>query len=92
MRQQCSISTLVNRMSRMHLVSREKAAREKRQSIVITDTGQSLYRDVPIASLGMAFAALTTNQKQELAALLDALLEKARDLLGISHKLPFLKN
>jgi DNA-binding MarR family transcriptional regulator len=92
MRQQCSISTLLTRMTGMGLISRDKSGKGKRYSLKMTKEGQLLARKATIASLQMVFSTLQDNEKQQLAVLLTTLLDRARDLLGISYKPPFLQD
>jgi DNA-binding MarR family transcriptional regulator len=84
MRQNHSITTLVNRMIKAGLVSKEKTGRGRRYRIVITDNGQSIFKKATKASIEMTFAALIDKDKTQFADYLNALLDKARSLLGLT--------
>jgi DNA-binding MarR family transcriptional regulator len=92
MRQQCSISTLLTRMAGMGLITKEKTGNGKRSGIRMTREGQAISRKATIISLEMTFADLKDSEKQQLAILLTTLLDAGRNLLGISYRLPFLRD
>jgi DNA-binding MarR family transcriptional regulator len=92
MRQHHSISSLMGRMTKMGLIKREKGGKGKRFNIVTSEDGQDLSRKAPINSLKMTFSCLTAREKWQLASILSSLLDRARDLLGISYRPPFLQN
>ncbi len=90
MRQHHSISTHINRMTRMNLVAKRKNPESKKNEILITRYGEDLYNKVPIYSLEMVFSSLKEKERERLFVCLNILLKKARDLLGISFVPPFL--
>jgi DNA-binding MarR family transcriptional regulator len=90
MRQHHSISTLINRMIKMHLVTKKKSSDSKKYEILITKHGEDLYNQVPIHSVEMVFSPLKVKDRERLYTCLNTLLEKARDLLGLSFVPPFL--
>jgi DNA-binding MarR family transcriptional regulator len=90
MRQHHSISTLVNRMIKTNLVAKKKRTDNKRSEICVTKHGEDLYKKIPIHSLEMVFSSLKEKDRQRLFNYLNTLLEKARDLLGLSFVPPFL--
>jgi DNA-binding MarR family transcriptional regulator len=90
LRQHHSISTLINRMIKMRLVTRKKSPDSKKFEILITKHGGDLYQKVPIFSIEMVFSPLNANEKERLYAGLNTLLETARDLMGLSFVPPFL--
>jgi DNA-binding MarR family transcriptional regulator len=90
MRQHNSISALINRMIKMDLVAKKKNLDNKKAKIFITKYGEDLYKQVPIHSLEMVFSSLKEKERKRLFNYLNILLEKARDLLGISFVPPFL--
>jgi DNA-binding MarR family transcriptional regulator len=90
MRQHHSISTLINRMIKMHLVTKKKSPDSKKYDILITNHGEDLYKKVPIHSIEMVFSPLKVKERERLYACLNNLLGKARDLLGLSFVPPFL--
>jgi DNA-binding MarR family transcriptional regulator len=90
LRQHHSISTLVNRMIKMDLVTRKKSPDSKRFDILITTHGEELHVQAPIHSIEMVFSSLKAKDRERLHGYLTVLLEKARDLLGLSYVPPFL--
>jgi len=90
LRQHHSISTLINRMIKMGLVTRKKSPDSKRFDIVITMHGEDLHKQTPIHSIEMVFSCLKAKDRERLHGYLTMLLEKARDLLGLSYVPPFL--
>jgi DNA-binding MarR family transcriptional regulator len=92
MRRQHSISSLLKGMLKMALVTRIKANNEKRFRIVMTDEGKNMYARVVVDSLEAVFSVLEQSEKQAMAVSLDALLSRARYLLGIPYQPPFLQH
>ena len=73
MRQHHSISSLMNRMTRMGLIKKEKSERSKRFNIVLTWEGRALSIKAPIVSLQMTFSSLSVGDKLRLAGILNTL-------------------
>jgi len=92
MRQPNSVYTQINRMSKMGLVSKVEKSDEKRVMIAITKQGENVLKKATAVSLEMAFCDLPVKDKVKLADLLNRLIEKARDMLGMHNKIPFLKH
>jgi DNA-binding MarR family transcriptional regulator len=92
MRQHHSISTHINRMTKMDLVAKKKNPASKKAEILITNHGKNLYYKVSIHSLEIVFSSLKGKERERLFSCLNILLKKARDLLGISFVPPFLLN
>jgi DNA-binding MarR family transcriptional regulator len=90
MRQHNSISALINRMIKTNMVAKKKNLNTKKTEILITQHGEDLYKKEPIHSLEMVFSSLTEEDNEQLLNFLNTLLNKARDLLGISFVPPFL--
>jgi DNA-binding MarR family transcriptional regulator len=84
MRQHHSISTLIYRMIKMDLVAKRKNPESKQNEILITKHGEDLYKKLPIHSIEMLFCSLKVKDTELLFSYLNVLLEKARDLLGLS--------
>jgi len=82
LRQHHSVSTLVERMTKMGLVEKKKTAGERRHRINITQRGKKLLSGLPTVALEMTFSALTGTEKRQLAASLLLLRRRARELLG----------
>lgn len=89
MRQHHSISTLINRMIKMNLVVKKKSP-DKRFEILITKHGEDLLKKIPVYSLEMVFSSLKAKDREQLLSYLNILLERARDLLGLTFIPPFL--
>jgi DNA-binding MarR family transcriptional regulator len=88
MKQHHSISTLINRMARQGLVKKVKGS-DKIQ-VVITPKGQEIYGKVTQSSIEMIFSALSLQDKQKFGSYLKQVRSKARNLLGMDYKPPFL--
>src|ERR1035437_492675 len=91
MRQHHSISTLVNRMIKTNLVAKRKSPNGKTSEIVITKDGEDLYKSVLTNSMEMVFSSIKAKDRKQLLEYLTLILEKARDLLGVSYIPPFLR-
>ena len=76
----------------MGVVTRLKSNNEKRYRILLTARGRQLFESLTVDSLEEVFSVLAANQKQDLAGLLNVLLNRARYLLGISYHPPFLQH
>jgi len=92
MRQQHSISTLVNRMLKAGLLDKEKEQGEKRNRIIITEAGRDILKQLPTDSIKTVFSALDNSEKKNLFRYLCAINFKTRELLGVTRTLPFLRN
>jgi DNA-binding MarR family transcriptional regulator len=90
MRQYHSVSTLVNRMARLGLLKKVKYSDKKKFQVSITDKGLSLYNQATCNSLNMIFSVLSPEDQKTFAKYLQLLIDKARNLLGLDHKHPFL--
>jgi DNA-binding MarR family transcriptional regulator len=84
MRQPHSISTLVNRMVKAGLLSKEKSPDGKKLLISPTLEARDVFLRVTSVSLEMTFSALEPEDRQRLEVRLSRLLKKARQLLGVS--------
>ena len=84
LRQHHSVSTLVNRMTKMGLTKIEAKQRRERYRIFITQKGRNLLAGITTISLDMVFSSLTTSEKRELRRSLLSIYRKARALLGAS--------
>jgi DNA-binding MarR family transcriptional regulator len=90
LRQQHSISILINRMDKMGLVTKERRPGEKSSRILITDLGRSLLRNVTTTSLKKVFSVLTSRDRPRFACSLRSLHEQARRLL-VPGGVPFMR-
>jgi DNA-binding MarR family transcriptional regulator len=82
MRQHHSISTLINRMIAMRLVTKIRHKGEKRYTILITKEGEELLRTLTNISVEMCFSSLTEEEKEKLKVFLRRVEDKARNMLG----------
>jgi DNA-binding MarR family transcriptional regulator len=90
MRQYHSVSTLVNRMARLGLLKKVKYSDKKKFQVSITDKGLNIYSKATCNSLNMIFSVLTTEDQKIFTKYLQLLTEKARKLLALDYKHPFL--
>ena len=90
-RQRHSVSTLVNRMEKVGLVKKVKVPREKVYKVIMTKKGKERYEQVTRNSIEMIFSALSAADKRQFVIYLNRLQKKARSLLGLDFKPPFLK-
>jgi len=86
-----SISTLVSRMQKKGLVEKDRTPEDQKIYVKLTDKGKDIYNNtVTEQSIYLIFDALSVEEKKEFGALLTKLLSKARNLLGLDYKPPFL--
>jgi len=87
-----SISTLISRMQKRGLVKKVKNSGDERLYVTLTDKGKDIYENtVTEHSIFLIFGALSEKEKKQLASLLAKLQDKARALLGLDFRPPFLK-
>ena len=91
LRQRHSVSTLVNRMEKVGLLKKVKVNKEKVFKVIVTKKGKERYESVPQESIEMVFSTLSTADKRKFGLYLNKLQKKARSLLGLDYKPPFLK-
>jgi DNA-binding MarR family transcriptional regulator len=89
-RQVQSVSTLVERMTRLGLVKKVKYPDKKKLQVSITDKGLEMYNNVPHNSVEMIFSVLSLKDRNTLAKYLQRLSFRSRNLLGLDYKHPFL--
>ncbi len=86
-----SISTLIGRMQKKGLVKKVRKPGDDKAYVTLTDKGRDIYNNtVTEQSIYLIFDALSDGEKRQLAALLQKLQSKARALLGLDYKPPFL--
>ena len=86
-----SISTLIVRMQKKDLVKKVKEPGDDRTYVTLSDRGKDIYNNtITERSIYLIFDALSEEEKKEFAALLRKLQSKARALLGLDYKPPFL--
>jgi DNA-binding MarR family transcriptional regulator len=86
-----SVSSIIIRMAKNHLVDNTKVPGKRKYKISITQNGRDLYEKMPINSITMAFSALSKEEKKKLVLYLEKLESKAREMLGLDYQPPFLK-
>ena len=82
MRQHHSVSTLINRMIAMRLVTKVRYKGEKRYTITITREGEELLRTLTNISVEMTFSSLKVEQKEKLKVYLRRVEDNTRNILG----------
>jgi len=86
-----SISTLISRMQKKGLVTKVRTKDNQKIYVSLTDKGKDIYNNtVTEQSIYLIFDALSAEEKKALAALLAKLQLKARNILGLDYKPPFL--
>jgi DNA-binding MarR family transcriptional regulator len=86
-----SVTTLINRMGKKGLVEKVKKPGDPRTYVALTEKGRDIYENtVTERSIMLIFDALDEKEKEELRVLLSKLQTKARNLLGLDYKPPFL--
>jgi len=87
-----SVSTLINRMESAGLVKKTKIPGDKKAYITLTEKGADLFNSqITSKAPDMIFSSLTENERKDLEACLKKLLKKARNVLGMDFKPPFLQ-
>ncbi len=86
-----STSALVTRMAKKGLVKKVKKPGDYKTYVVITDAGRDVFENtVTEKSIHLIFDALSDEEKAQLEGLLKKLHLKARAILGLDYKPPFL--
>jgi DNA-binding MarR family transcriptional regulator len=86
-----SVTTLINRMQKKGLVRKEKRKGDNKTYIILTDKGMDIYNNtVTEHSITLIFETLSEEERKQLTFLLSKLQSKARTLLGLDYKPPFL--
>lgn len=91
LRKHNSVSTIIKRMAKNHLVDMSKVANDKQFQISMTAEGRDLFEKMPTNSITMAFSALSREEKKMLVSYLQKLESKVRGMLGLDYEPPFLK-
>jgi DNA-binding MarR family transcriptional regulator len=91
LRKHNSVSIIIKRMERNHLVDRIRVSGDRQYEISITSKGRDLFEKMPTISITMAFSALSREEKKLLILYLQKLEKKVRSMLGLDYQPPFLK-
>ena len=86
-----STSQLLRRMNQNGFVKKVKTPRKRTVKVFITPKGQQSYSRSHMRSLEMIFSVLSDEQRQQLNLSLNEIRNKARVLLGLDYKPPFLE-
>ena len=87
-----SITTLINRMQKKGLVKKVKRDGDNKTYVILTDKGVDIYTNtVTERSIMLIFDTLSDEEKYQLTGLLSKLQTKARNLLGLDYKPPFMQ-
>jgi DNA-binding MarR family transcriptional regulator len=86
-----SVSALVTRMTKKGLVKKFRKPGDGKIYVAITENGKEIYENtVTEKSIHLIFDALSITEEKQLQTLLKKLHQKARTLLGLGYKPPFL--
>lgn len=87
-----SITTLIGRMQEKGLVKKVKRPGDNKIYVTLTDKGMDIYNNtVTEHSIMLIYDALSKEEKKQLTSLLSKLQSKARALLGLDYRPPFLQ-
>ncbi len=84
MRQPNTVSTLISRMARVGLVSRQREGTDRRYTVSLTEKGSAILDRVTQTSFTSVFSCLSTAENRELTRLLRVIQKRARSLLRVS--------
>ena len=90
LREPHSISSLISRMERNGLVQKVREPDDDRIHVILTEKGRQIYSQVTWRSIEMVFSSLSREEKLALKSSLKKLRSKARSLMGLDYKPPFL--
>jgi len=86
-----SVSILINKMEADGLVKKIKRPGDKKTYVTLTEKGWDLYNNqITDESQRMIFSVLTEEERKQFEVYLKKILNKARSLLGMDFKPPFL--
>ncbi len=91
-RQYNSVTTLINRMAKLGLVTKEKSSNHRNFVVSLTPKGKdkNKYRKKIAKSIHMAFLDFSPSDKLKLLSFLSRVVKKSRGMLLMDSKLPFL--
>lgn len=86
-----SVSALTTRMTKKGLIKKTKKPGDSRIYIELTDVGKDVFENtVTEKSIHLIVGALSASEQEQFRSLLWKLHSKARSLLGLDYKPPFL--
>jgi len=83
-----SVVSIVNRMVKSGLVKKNVIRNQKKTLITMTEKGKTIYKELPRNAIAAFFASLSIEEKRQLGSILQQLIVKGRDSLGLD--LPFI--
>jgi DNA-binding MarR family transcriptional regulator len=89
MRRQHSVSDLVNRMVREGLIKKIKHSETRVYTIKMSKKGKERYHSLQKNTINMIFSVFTREERQNFHLVLNKLLNKSRNLLGLDFMTPF---
>lgn len=89
-RRKNSVTTLVDRMFKMGLVTKERLTTDKKYRISLTPKARELINKVPRKSIGMLFSDFDPQEKEQIVKYLEQMITTGLDMLGENYIPPFL--
>jgi DNA-binding MarR family transcriptional regulator len=90
MKKQNSISVRLDSMEKKGLITRVKNNDDHKTYARLTPKGRDLWNSINERSIYLTFSVLSTEEKEQLRPILKKLRNKARSLLGLDYKPPYL--
>jgi DNA-binding MarR family transcriptional regulator len=84
-RQYHSVASIVSRMEKIGLVKKKRSENGVKYTVSITEKGKRDYEKVPRNSIKMFFEDLSVEDKEYLAKILQKLIGKGRNMLGMDY-------
>lgn len=78
-----SVVSIVNRMEKSGLVKKSTVKGQKKFLVTMTEKGETIYRSMPRNAISVFFSALSVEDKSQLDLILQKLISKGRDTLGL---------
>jgi DNA-binding MarR family transcriptional regulator len=78
-----SVVSIVNRMAKNGLVKKSAVRGQNKFLVTMTEKGETIYRSLPKNAITVFFSALSEVEKFQLDAILQKLVTRGRDALGL---------
>ena len=78
-----SVVSIVNRMVKSGLVKKNVIRNQKKSLITMTEKGETIYKGIPRNAITVFFSTLSVEEKRQLDSILQKLIIKGRDCLGL---------
>jgi len=85
-----TVSTLINKMEKEGLVKKTKNKEDGKVYVTLTQKGSEEWDEVGERAIFLTFSVLSEEEKKQLKVLLKKLRTRARNILGLDFKPPFL--